>query len=169
MAGGAAGKGTAEVVNPKAQDELGSHNLATGVGAGGGAIAGATVGAVGGPIGMAAGAAVGAMAGGMAGKGTAGVVNPADEDHHWRNSYTSEPYYAADQSYDDYGPAYALGYNGRSRYNSNFESAESQLASDWNTTRGTSKLSWDQAKHATRAAWNRVERAIPGDSDRDGN
>jgi hypothetical protein len=24
------------------------------------------------------------------------------------------------------------------------------------------------AKHASRAAWNRVERAIPGDADRDG-
>jgi hypothetical protein len=34
--------------------------------------------------------------------------------------------------------------------------------------RGASRLSWDQAKHASRAAWHRVERAIPGDLDRDG-
>ena len=34
------------------------------------------------------------------------------------------------------------------------------------------RLSWERAKHAARDAWNRVsdtvERAIPGDSDRDG-
>jgi hypothetical protein len=27
---------------------------------------------------------------------------------------------------------------------------------------------WDDAKHATRAAWHRVERAVPGDADGDG-
>ena len=114
------------------------------------------------------GTGLGATAGGMAGKGTASVVNPTAEDGYWRESYSREPYYAAGQSYDDYAPAYSLGYNGRNRYNSDFESAESQLASDWNTTKGTSKLSWDQAKHATRAAWHRAERAMPGNADRDG-
>mgnify|MGYP003391712891 CR=1 FL=1 len=38
--------------------------------------------------------------------------------------------------------------------------------------RETSSLDWDRAKHATRGAWSRlsdrVERATPGDSDRDG-
>lgn len=40
------------------------------------------------------------------------------------------------------------------------------------TVRGTSSLDWERAKHAARAAWNRlsesVERALPGDADRDG-
>ena len=40
------------------------------------------------------------------------------------------------------------------------------------SARGRSSLTWERAKHATRDAWNRVsdsvERAIPGDSDRDG-
>jgi hypothetical protein len=35
--------------------------------------------------------------------------------------------------------------------------------------KGKSRLGWDRAKEATRDAWNRIERAIPGDSDRDGN
>jgi hypothetical protein len=38
--------------------------------------------------------------------------------------------------------------------------------------RETSSPDWDRAKHATRDAWNRVsdtvERATPGDSERDG-
>ena len=43
---------------------------------------------------------------------------------------------------------------------------------DWATARGKSSLEWERAKHATRDAWHRVsdavERATPGDSDRDG-
>jgi hypothetical protein len=34
--------------------------------------------------------------------------------------------------------------------------------------KGQSRLSWEQAKSASRAAWDRVERAMPGDLDRDG-
>jgi hypothetical protein len=168
VSGGLAGKGAAEVVNPDAGDDLSDHNLAKGVGAGGGAMAGAAIGAAGGPIGMAAGAAIGALAGGAAGTGAASLVNPADEDKYWRESYSREPYYSSDRTYDDYGPAYSLGYNGRSRYNTSFESAESDLGNEWNNVKGNSRLTWDEAKQASRAAWNRVERAIPGDSDHDG-
>jgi hypothetical protein len=34
--------------------------------------------------------------------------------------------------------------------------------------KGGSRLSWEQAKSASRAAWDKVERAMPGDLDRDG-
>jgi phage tail tape-measure protein len=163
-----AGKGTGEVVNSNPQDDRGEHNLSTGVGAGGGAMAGAAVGAAGGPIGMAAGAAIGALAGGAAGHGAGAMVNPAQEDAYWRNSYANEPYYTTGYTYDDYAPAYNLGYSSRGRYNSDFDTAEPQLRNDWNNVRGNSRLSWDQARHASRAAWHRVERAIPGDADGDG-
>ena len=40
------------------------------------------------------------------------------------------------------------------------------------TPQGKYILEWEQARHATRDAWqrlsDRVERAVPGDSDRDG-
>jgi len=45
---------------------------------------------------------------------------------------------------------------------------ESHLAGEWDRSKGNSRLKWDQAKSATRAGWHRVERAIPGDYDRDG-
>jgi hypothetical protein len=34
--------------------------------------------------------------------------------------------------------------------------------------RGDSRLDWEEAKHAVRAGWHRVERALPGDADGDG-
>lgn len=169
IAGGLAGKGAAEVINPKAGDDLHEHHFAKGMGAGSGAAMGAAAGAVGGPVGMAAGAAIGALAGGMAGKAAGQLVNPEEEAAYWRSSYQTAPYYSPGYTYDDYGPAYELGYNSRGRYaGTSFDSVENNLSDEWDTVKGKSRLNWQQAKSATRAAWDKVERAIPGDFDRDG-
>jgi hypothetical protein len=72
-------------------------------------------------------------------------------------------------TYDDYAPAYRAGYQGRAQHaDRKFDDAERDLEATYNRTKGSSKLGWENAKHASRAAWNRVERAIPGDADRDG-
>ena len=49
-----------------------------------------------------------------------------------------------------------------------FDDVESDLAKGWNSAKRQSRLTWDEAKQATRDAWHRVEKAIPGDFDRDG-
>ena len=123
---------------------------------------------MGGPVGMAAGAAIGALAGGAVGKGAGQVVNPAAEDDYWRGAYQTQPGHSSGFGYDDYGPAYRAGVEGRSHLRGGFDANESALASDWERVKGKSRLTWEQAKSATRAAWDRVERAIPGDSDHDG-
>lgn len=134
-------------------------------GVAGGAAAGALVGGVTGPVGAAIGAAVGAAAGALAGRAKA---DPAVEDAYWRDNYSTRPY-ASGSSYDDYGPAYRYGVDAYSRYpDRSFDDLEPELGRDWNSARGTSSLEWEKAKHATRDAWHRVERAIPGDADRDG-
>ena len=126
-----------------------------------------------GPVGTVIGAAAGAIVGGLAGKGVAESVDPTLEDAYWRDHYSSRPYVDKGASYNDYGPAYGYGvssyglHRGRS-----FAEVETDLSRDWDSARGTSSLGWDRAKNATRDAWNRVsdatERAMPGDSDRDG-
>ena len=145
-------------------DEPGSHPVGTGVGASGGAVAGAAAGALGGPVGVAVGGAVGAVVGGLAGKAAAEAVNPTAEEAHWREHYTSEPYYEQGRSFDDYAPAYRLGLAGRTRYEGDWESAEPQLASEWESARGGSSLSWPQAQPASRAAWDRIESTSMGDN-----
>lgn len=148
----------------------GSHPVGTAVGAaGGGVIAGATVGSLAGPVGTAVGAAVGAVAGGLAGSAVGEVMNPSVEDAYWRDNYKNEPYHNAQYSYDDYAPAYRTGYEARSRYaDRNFNDVESDLRTDYERGKGSSRLAWEDAKDATRAAWHRVERAMPGDADGDG-
>ncbi len=148
----------------------GSHPVGTGVGAAAGGMAtGAAVGTVAGPVGTAVGAAVGAVAGGLAGKAVAEHFDPTAEDAYWRDNYSRQPYYESGMTYDDYSPAYRTGYEGRSRYGGRrFDEVESDLGRDYEGVRGKSRLGWDKAKHAARSAWDRLERALPGDSDRDG-
>lgn len=148
-------------------DEPGAHPVGTGVGAAGGAVAGAAAGSIGGPVGMAVGGVIGAVVGGLAGKATAEAINPTAEEAYWRDNYTREPYYEKGREWDEYAPAYRLGVTNRTRYQ-DWDSAEPQLASEWETARGGSSLSWPQAQHATRAAWNRLDaygtgqRGLPG-------
>ena len=169
VAGGLAGRGVAEVANPHPTDDQHEHNLGKGLGAGGGAMAGAVVGSAGGPVGAAAGAAIGAVAGGAAGKGMAHAVNHDREDAYWRGAHIHEPYYNPELSYDDYAPAYRMGWESRARYDGGtFEQYEPAFRNDWDVVKGDSRLEWADAKHAARAGWDRIERALPGDADGDG-
>mgnify|MGYP001178243808 CR=1 FL=1 len=152
----------------------GSHPVGTGVGAAAGGIAaGAAAGAFAGPVGAVVGAAVGAVVGGLAGKAVAENIDPTVEDAYWRESYTTRPYVPADASYDEYGPAYRYGVDNFVRYGGGeFDAREPELVRDWDQARGTSRLEWSDARPAARDSWQRasdaIERAVPGDSDRDG-
>jgi hypothetical protein len=138
-------------------------------GVAGGATAGALAGGVTGPVGAVIGAAVGAVAGAiMARKG-----DPAIEDSYWRDNHASRPYARKDVGFDHYQPAYRAGvesFNNNS--NRSFDEIEPQLSRDWGRARGNSSLEWEHARPAARDAWERLsnatERAIPGDSDKDG-
>jgi hypothetical protein len=167
---------------PTMRDDKDSRPVAKGVGAAvggvsggviGGAAAGASVGGMTGPVGAAVGAVAGAVVGAVAGKKVADAIDPGVEDAYWKENYASRPYVASGATYDDYGPAYSYGVATYSRYQDRaFEDVEPELGRDWERSRGRSSLQWDSARHATRDAWqrlsDRVERAIPGDSDRDG-
>ena len=139
-------------------------------GVAGGAAAGALAGGVTGPVGAAVGAVVGAAVGAMAGRKAA---DPAVEDRYWRDNYATRPYARKDASFDDYSPAYRTGVESYSRNpGRSFDDVEADMGRDWTSNRGRSSLEWEHAKPAARDAWDRlsngVERAIPGDSDKDG-
>lgn len=152
--------------------ETGAHPVGTGIGAAGAGTAGTIIGgAIGGPVGAVVGAVVGSFAGGIVGKGVAESVNPTVEDEYWRTNHASQSYVEAGTTYDDYHPAYRTGYEGYSRYagtGRTYNDIEPELQRDYETNRGKSNLGWEKAKHASRAAWDKVERALPGDADHDG-
>ncbi|MCC6531723.1 MAG: hypothetical protein IT531_04175 [Burkholderiales bacterium] len=149
----------------------GAHPVGVGAGAtAGGATAGAVAGTVAGPVGTAVGAAIGAIAGGLAGKAVAEAFDPTREDAYWRENYSREPYYQVGRTYDDYAPAYRAGYEMYGRYERprTFEEVESDIERDYNARRAQNGMPWSEARQPARAAWDRLERAMPGDADRDG-
>jgi uncharacterized protein (TIGR02284 family) len=86
-------------------------------------------------------------------------VNPTVEDAYWREHYAGESYYEAGRSYDDYRPAFELGWSARAAREADFDAIEPSLAEEWKVRRGSSSLEWEQARPATRAAWDRTESA----------
>jgi uncharacterized protein (TIGR02284 family) len=138
-------------------NEPGAHPVGTGVGAAmGGAAAGAAAGAFGGPVGAAIGGVAGAVAGGLAGKAAAEAVNPTEEDAYWRENYEREPYFVGGRTYDQYRPAYELGWSSVGRYEGDFDAVEPRLADDWRARHATDGLAWTDVRPATRAAWDRA-------------
>jgi hypothetical protein len=138
------------------------HPVGETVGAAGGAVAGMTAGAaVGGP-------AVGAVAGGAAGHGVAAAIDPEVEDAYWRDNYRSRPYVRQGADYDTYRDAYRYGWESRARARGTWDDAQSDLERGWDKAKTNSRLGWSEAKEAVRDGWHRVERAMPGDADRDG-
>ena len=106
-----------------------------------------------------------------AGTLTIGAFNPSVHDVYWREAFAREPYYSTDYTYDDYAPAYRTGYEAAGRYlgkNRHFDDLESELRANYERIKGTSRLAWENARDAVRAAWHRVERIMPGDFDKDG-
>jgi len=147
----------------------GSHPVGTGVGAVGGGATGAAIGAAAGPVGAVAGAVIGAVVGGYAGKSVAEMIDPTAEDAYWRDNYKNETYANRDLGYDQYEPAYRTGYTGYGKHaGKKWDDVENDLQRDYEETKGQSSLAWSDAKDASKAAWHKVERALPGDADRDG-
>lgn len=137
----------------------GAHPVGTGIGAAAGGIAaGAAAGTMAaGPIGTVVGAAIGAIAGGLTGKAIAEHYDPTVEEGYWKDSYAREPYYQRGLTFDDYAPAYRLGGESRGNFaGRTFDDVEEDLAGRYEEMRGDSRLEWEDAKQATRAAWDRV-------------
>lgn len=137
-----------------------THPVGTGVGAVGGAVAGAALGSAAGPMGSLTGAMIGTVVGAIAGKGIAEGVNPEAEEKFWKENYQNESYHKPGHTFDDYGPAYQLGWK-RYSANDSFTSAEAAMEKDWATERGPSTLEWSDAKPAAKAGWDRIHHTLP--------
>jgi hypothetical protein len=137
----------------------GAHPIETGVGAAlGGAGAGLAVGAFGGPVGAVIGAAVGgAVAGGLAGKGVGELIDPTTEDVWLREYFGSRREHSKSVTHEDYRDAYRYGLAASDRYpDRRFEDVEPDLRSGWHHARGTSTMSWEDARGAAKDAFDRT-------------
>lgn len=150
----------------------GSHPIGTGLGAAaGGAATGAAVGTVAGPVGTAVGAGIGAVVGGLVGKGIAEKIDPTREDAYWRENHSRQAF-AKDRPYDEFAPAYRVGYEGYGKFGvagKTFEESEAELRRKYEMEEAN--LDWTEARPATQAAWRKFDERdrTTGDVDTYGN
>ena len=99
------------------------------------------------------------------------AIDKAAENKYWQNQFRNESYYETGKTFQDYEPAYRTAIEGYDRYRDTaptFDAAESALKSDYERLQARTELGWDKARNAMKAAWHRLEEAMPGDADRDG-
>lgn len=89
----------------------------------------------------------------------AALVDAGQEDAHWGRYYWRERYFRSDCEYEDYAPAYCVGYIGYGQYGGSYADAEKSLCANWMRIKGDSRLSLEEALPAIRAAWERVMKA----------
>ncbi len=139
--------------------EVGAHPVGTGLGAAAaGAAVGAAAGMVGGPIGTAAGVIVGAIAGGLGGKAIAESIDPTVEDAYWAENHRHRPYYDSQLDYSHYQPAYRQGWEAASlTSDKTWDEIESEMKDRWTSRQSYSTLDWENARQASRDAWQRIK------------
>jgi hypothetical protein len=79
------------------------------------------------------------------------------EDRYWAVNHWKEPYFRADYDYEDYAPAYCVGYSGCAQYGGRFEDSEKSLCANFIRIKGDSRLTWDEAIEPIRSAWDRLQ------------
>ena len=93
----------------------------------------------------------------------AAFVNPTDYEDYWRNHFYAAEYYVSGLVWSDYHPTYRLGYDAYfSNHGRSFDDVEAELLHSWEAIKGTSHLTWPQAKQAVRDGWRFVESAVTG-------
>jgi hypothetical protein len=96
-------------------------------------------------------------------------IDPTGYATHFASSYMSAPYFRQGREWRDYEPAYRYGYDSYHRAGGrDFDEMHDDLERGWNNFRRESRLTWEEAKEAVRDGWHYIERALPGDADRDG-
>lgn len=79
-----------------------------------------------------------------------------EQDAHWARAYWLESYYKLEYDYEDYAPAFCVGYIGQAQYGGSFDDARNSLCANWIRIKGDSRLELDDALRAIRAAWDRA-------------
>jgi hypothetical protein len=86
-------------------------------------------------------------------------MNSENEENYWRAHHYKQPFVKPGHTYEHYAPAYRTGYERFHKYpGKQFEEIESDLAVDYE--KHQSALPWDDARDATRVAWDKLAGVI---------
>jgi hypothetical protein len=90
------------------------------------------------------------------GQGVARVFDPQVEDVYWRKHHANR-LYAKGHSYEDLSPAYFYGGHAAAAHQGKtYDSEAINLEKGWDSSLGSTRLLWHDAKDAVRDGWQRV-------------
>ena len=79
------------------------------------------------------------------------------DEQYWRENHAGQSYAGEGYDYEHYAPAYRVGSEAAKKYpGRSFDEIEDSVALDYEKHEPGSALPWDQARHASRAAWTKV-------------
>jgi hypothetical protein len=141
-----------------AVERVATHSAGVTGGAVAGAVAGAAGGMAAGPVGSLVGAAAGALLGAALGAGA--PLKEIDLGPHiqwWREHFATRGH-GLPAGFEVYEPAYRYGTEQylRSDRPRDWDEVDEELQLGWESGRGESTLSWDEARPAVRDAWERL-------------
>lgn len=83
------------------------------------------------------------------------------EDAYWQAQFSRETYYAAGRGYDQYRPAYELGWSAAMEFpNAQFNEVVRHLERQWDSRRATSLLPWREVEDAVKRAWFHADKQM---------
>jgi hypothetical protein len=88
-------------------------------------------------------------------------------DAYWHDRYFTEPYFVAGRGYDQYRPAYALGWTAAlepEHAQQDFAAVEAHLEERWERVHGSSLLHWSQVRDAAEDSWRQARHKAPAQS-----
>lgn len=88
------------------------------------------------------------------------ALDARSHDDYWSAAYRGEYYFRPDCDYEDYAPAYCVGYVGYAQYGGEYDEAERSLCANWERIKGASRLTSREARAAFRAAWDHAAREV---------
>jgi hypothetical protein len=91
----------------------------------------------------------------------ANAISPgsADDETFWAQSLTRQPFFVDGLTFEDYAPALRLG-QAHWRDDTLIDDVLARLSDEWDEIKGDSRLTWVEARHAVRAAWERRGRLM---------
>ena len=84
------------------------------------------------------------------------AVDARQQDDYWSRIYSDQRYFRPGCDYEDYAPAYCVGYVGHAQYGGSWDEAEVSLRANWERIKGGSRLTREEAMAAIRAAWDKA-------------
>jgi len=97
------------------------------------------------------------------GSSIADSIDPDDYAAYWRDRFTAQPMFRASYDWNDYEPAYRLGYDTWANYATRRDdAADIELERRWEGAHGRSRLAWDDARFAVHDSWRAVEHMMSG-------